>query len=92
MPTNIVNREKAEALISAQVQKEIIQGPITSSVIMSKATKLPNMTSNQTRIKVLDALPMAYWVNGDTGRKSLTSQVEDLTTKNLNAQKALKGE
>lgn len=77
MPTNIVNREKAEALISAQVQKEIIQGPITSSVIMSKATKLPNMTSNQTRIKVLDALPMAYWVNGDTGRKSLTSQAWD---------------
>lgn len=74
MPAKIVNREAAEALISQQVQNEILQGPITSSVIMSRATQLPNMTSNQTRVRVLDVLPIAYWVEGDTGRKNITRQ------------------
>ena len=32
------------------------------------------MTSRQTRIPVLDMLPMAYWVNGDTGFKQTSMQ------------------
>ncbi|MFR5148164.1 MAG: phage major capsid protein [Ruminococcus sp.] len=35
------------------------------------------MTSNQTRIRVLDFLPTAYWVDGDTGMKQTTRQAWD---------------
>lgn len=44
---------------------------------MSMARKLPNMTSNQTRIRVLDFLPTAYWVDGDTGMKQTSRQAWD---------------
>lgn len=75
MAVELVNREAAEALIQEQIQKNILQGPITSSFVLQRATKLPNMTSNQTRMRVLDSLPLAYWVNGDTGRKKTTKQM-----------------
>ena len=65
----IVNREAAEALIQTQLVNTIMQDTPKSSVFMQLARKLPNMTSKQTRIPVLDMLPMAYWVNGDTGFK-----------------------
>ncbi|MFR7387544.1 MAG: phage major capsid protein [Blautia faecis] len=48
-----------------------------NSVFMGMARKLPNMTSNQTRIRVLDFLPTAYWVDGDTGMKQTTRQAWD---------------
>lgn len=35
------------------------------------------MTSNQTRMRVLDFLPTAYWVDGDTGMKQTTRQAWD---------------
>ena len=41
------------------------------------ARKLPNMTSKQTRIRVLDFLPTAYWVDGDTGMKQTSMQAWD---------------
>lgn len=69
MPNNIINRERAEALIQEQVVSTIFQDAPQNSTFMSLARKLPNMTSKQTRIPVLDMLPMAYWVNGD--RKSV---------------------
>jgi len=75
--SNIVNREKVEALIREQVTTEIMQQAPTQSVFMELARKLPNMTSKQTRIRVLDLLPMAYWVNGDTGYKQTSEQAWD---------------
>lgn len=74
---SIIDREKAEALIQQQVVNTIFQDAPKSSVFLSAARKLPNMTSKQTRIPVLDMLPMAYWVNGDTGYKNITSQEWD---------------
>ena len=41
---------------------------------MQLGRKLPNMTSKQTRIPVLSMLPLAYWVNGDTGYKQTSRQ------------------
>jgi HK97 family phage major capsid protein len=35
------------------------------------------MTSKQTRVPVVDLLPMAYWVNGDTGFKKTSQQAWD---------------
>lgn len=78
MPANnIISREQAEALIREQVVPEIFQKAPAQSTFMGLARKLPNMTSKQTRIRVLDVLPVAYWVNGDTGYKQTTEQAWD---------------
>ena len=77
MPTSIISREQAEALIREQVVPEIFQKAPEQSVFMGLAKKLPNMTSKQTRIRVLDLLPVAYWVHGDTGMKQTTEQAWD---------------
>lgn len=77
MPVNIVNRADAEALIREQIVSTIFQDAPKQSVFMSMARKLPNMTSKQTRIRVLDFLPTAYWVDGDTGMKQTTRQAWD---------------
>lgn len=77
MTVNITNRQDAEALIREQVVSTIFQDAPKQSVFMGLAKKLPNMTSKQTRIRVLDFLPTAYWVNGDTGMKQTTRQAWD---------------
>lgn len=77
MPVNITNRADAEAIIREQIVSNIFQDAPKQSVFMSMARKLPNMASNQTRIRVLDFLPTAYWVNGDTGMKQTTRQAWD---------------
>lgn len=77
MAVNIVNRADAEALIREQIVSTIFQDAPKQSVFMGMARKLPNMTSKQTRIRVLDFLPTAYWVDGDTGMKQTTRQAWD---------------
>ena len=74
MAVNITNRADAEAIIREQIVSNIFQDAPKNSVFMGMARKLPNMTSNQTRIRVLDFLPTAYWVDGDTGMKQTTRQ------------------
>ena len=73
----MITREQAEAIIRQQVVQAIEQDAPKSSVFLSLARKLPNMTSNQTRIRVLDFLPTAYWVTGDTGFKQTSEQAWD---------------
>ena len=77
MAVNITNRADAEAIIREQVVSSIFQDAPKNSVFMGMARKLPNMTSNQTRIRVLDFLPTAYWVDGDVGMKQTTRQAWD---------------
>ncbi len=77
MPVNNINRTDAEALIREQIVSSIFQDAPKQSTFMSMARKLPNMTSKQTRIRVLDFLPTAYWVDGDTGMKQTTRQAWD---------------
>lgn len=77
MAVNITNRQDAEAIIREQVVQTIFQDAPKQSTFMSMAKKLPNMTSKQTRIRVLDFLPTAYWVDGDTGMKQTTRQAWD---------------
>lgn len=73
MAVHITSRADAEAIIREQVVSTIFQDAPKQSVFMGLAKKLPNMTSNQTRIRVLDFLPTAYWVNGDTGMKQTSN-------------------
>lgn len=74
---DIISRERAEAIIREQIVPQIFQEVPKESAFLSMARKLPNMTSKQTRIRVLDTLPMAYWVNGDTGFKQTSKQAWD---------------
>lgn len=74
---NLISRDKAEALIQEQLVNTIQQKSPEQSIFMRLARKLPNMTSKQTRVPVLDMLPMAYWVNGDTGFKQTSQQAWD---------------
>lgn len=73
----IVDRHAAEALIQEQLINTIQQDAPKQSTFMALARKLPNMTSKQTRMPVLDMLPMAYWVSGDTGYKQTSEQAWD---------------
>lgn len=70
-------REQAEALIREQIMNEIFQEAPQGSVFMSLARRLPNMSSNVTSMPVLDMMPTAYWVNGDTGLKGVSQQAWD---------------
>ena len=67
--TDMIDRTGAEALISDQVSREIIQGVAEQSTVLRMGKKLPNMSSKKYRMPVLDMLPVAYWVNGDNGFK-----------------------
>lgn len=75
--TSIIDRSGAEALIPTQESNEIIQGTIAQSAVLSRGRKLANMTSRQYKMPVLDMLPIAYFVNGDTGQKQTTKQAWD---------------
>lgn len=74
---DIIDRSGAESLIPTQEANEIIQGIVAQSAVLSRGRKLPNMTSKQYKMPVLDMLPIAYFVNGDTGQKQTTKQMWD---------------
>ena len=74
---NIIDRTGAESLIPVQESNEIIQGIITQSAVLQRGRKLPNMTSKQYKMLVLDMLPIAYFVNGDSGQKKTTKMAWD---------------
>ena len=73
----IIDRSGAESLIPVQESNEIIQGVVAQSAVLSRGRKLANMTSRQYKMPVLDMLPIAYFVNGDTGQKQTTKQAWD---------------
>lgn len=73
----MISRSNAETLIDEQVSKEIIEGAIKQSKAMSMFKKLPNMTSNKTKMRVLDSLPLVYWQGSDNARKRLTKMAWD---------------
>ena len=73
----MITREQATALIQEQLVKTIFQDVPKQSAVLPLMRQLPNMTSKQTKIPVLDMLPMAYWVNGDTGFKQTSEQSWD---------------
>lgn len=77
MPGQMISRTDAEVLIDEQVSREIIEGTIKQSKAMSMFRRLPNMTSNKTKMRVLDSLPLVYWQNSDNARKKLTKMAWD---------------
>jgi HK97 family phage major capsid protein len=75
----MIKRSDAYALFEPDVMTEIIEGTVKQSAVLSMFRRLPNMTSNKMKMRVLDSLPMAYWVDADkdNGRKKLTKMAWD---------------
>ena len=81
---NIISRSDAGALIPEDAAKEIIQNVPETSSALKLFRRLPNMSRKQRRLPVLNIMPLAYFVDGDTGLKKTTEQTwED---KYLNAE------
>lgn len=73
----LIERTDLSGLIPEPVSREIIQGVTEGSAVLRMGRKLPNMTSKTQTLNVLDSLPMAYWVDGDTGYKQTSKQAWD---------------
>ena len=72
-------RNDVDALIETQVANEIFEGTIRQSKALSMFRRLPNATSDKTKLRVLDTLPLAYFVDETTnnGRKNITKMAWD---------------
>ena len=71
---NIISRSDADALIPEDASREIIQKVPEASSALKLFRRLPNMSRKQRRVPVLDIMPVAYFVTGDTGLKKNTEQ------------------
>ena len=76
---NMITKTDASALIPEQVMEEIFKEAQKYSKVLQLFRRLPNMTSDKMRLKVVDSLPVAYWVNEATnnGRKETTKMAWD---------------
>ena len=72
-----IERDNLAGLIPEPVTREIFQGVVAQSAVLKAGRKLPNMTAKTQSINVLDMLPLAYWVDGDTGFKQTSAQAWD---------------
>lgn len=77
---NMITRSNAAALIPEEVSRQIIDGVRASSVALGKMRKLPNMSSGTASMPVLSLLPIADFVNGDSGMKITTNAAWDKKT------------
>src|SRR5690349_22029475 len=68
---NLVTRSNVSALIPEQVSSDLLAGLNNASAALTMFRQI-RMSTNQTRMPVLSALPTAYFVSGDTGLKQTT--------------------
>lgn len=68
---NIISRTDAAALVPEDVSESILTKATEQSAAMTLFRRV-RMSREQQRMPVLSALPVAYFVNGDTGLKQTT--------------------
>lgn len=68
---NLISRTDAAALIPEAVSRIMLTNLQNESAALSLFQRVP-MSTAQTRMPVISALPTAYFVNGDTGLKQTT--------------------
>lgn len=75
----VIAKTDVEDLIETQVANEIFEGVTKESKALSMFRRLPNMTSDKTKLRVLDSLPVAYFVDesSNNGRKNTTKMAWD---------------
>jgi HK97 family phage major capsid protein len=72
MPYNsVTDRTDSGALIPEEVSKEMLGKAVEESAVLRLFKRIP-VGRAQLRLPVLSALPLAYWVSGDTGLKQTT--------------------
>lgn len=71
MAVNLISRTDAVADLPPDAASKIITGAVEQSAALRLFERLP-MNRKQDRIRVESALPIAYWVDGDTGMKQTT--------------------
>jgi hypothetical protein len=67
----IISRTDAQALMPEEVSDAFLKGLQSESAVLSTFTRVP-VGRKQVRFPVLSALPVAYWVSGDTGLKQVS--------------------
>lgn len=77
LDANIISRSNLSGLIPEPISREIIQGVTEGSAVLQMGRRLPNMSSKTQTLNVLDSLPIAYFVDGDTGAKKTTNMAWD---------------
>lgn len=65
---NVVSRPDAAALIPEEIVNAVITKATEQSAALTLFRRVP-VNRAQARMPVLSALPVAYWVTGDTGQK-----------------------
>jgi HK97 family phage major capsid protein len=68
---NLTSRTDGGALIPEEVSKEMLGKATEQSAVLQMFRRIP-VGRAQVRFPVLSALPVAYWVTGDTGLKQTT--------------------
>jgi len=73
---SVISRSDVQALVPEQVSTAMLASVAYQSAALSLFRRVP-MSTNQTRMPVLAALPIAYFVGGDTGLKQTTKAAWD---------------
>jgi HK97 family phage major capsid protein len=68
---NIISRSDASSLIPEEIAKQAISAATKESAALALCRRA-QLSTKVNRMPVLSALPVAYWVNGDTGLKQTT--------------------
>lgn len=68
---SVVSRTDSQALVPEEVSNIMLGKAVDSSAVLSLFHHVP-VSRNQIRFPVLSALPIAYFVSGDTGLKQTT--------------------
>ena len=74
-----IDRSALSGLIPEPVTREIMQGAIAESAVLRMGRRLANMSSKTQTINVLDALPSAYFVNGEATDSSAGNAFKQTT-------------
>jgi HK97 family phage major capsid protein len=73
---NLTSRTDVEALIPEEVSRRMLGKATEDSATLQLFRRIP-VSRNQIRFPILSALPVAYWVTGDTGLKQTTEMAWD---------------
>lgn len=68
---SLTSRTDTQALVPEEVSRIMLGKAVEQSAVLSLFRHIP-VSRNQIRFPVMSALPIAYWVSGDTGLKQTT--------------------
>jgi len=68
---SLTSRTDTQALVPEEVSRIMLGKATQDSAVLSLFRRIP-VSRNQIRFPIMSALPIAYWVSGDTGLKATT--------------------